>query len=233
VSRGTNPSWALVGAAPVLLAAFVVVERRQRTPVVELGILRIPVFVASGGIIALHNLAMYALLFELPTVCSTLLGAGANRTGLLLVAVLAPMVVLSPIAGRMTDHIGARRTALLGTGTALFGMCVLLATPLRSLPALIPGLIVLGLGIGLSSAPAQSSGMTAVRVGQSGVAAGMLSTMRYLGGVLGTLILAVMLAHSEDREMVRSAHRAILLIFTGALALALGCALLLPSKHRT
>jgi MFS family permease len=233
VRRGTSPSWALLGAAPLLLAAFVVVERRQRAPVVELGILRIPVFVASGGIIGLHNLAMYALLFELPSVCSTLLGAGANRTGLLLVAVLAPMVVLSPIAGRLTDRVGARSTALLGTGTALFGMCVLLATPVRTLPALIPGLIVFGLGLGLSSAPAQSSGMTAVRVEQSGVAAGMLSTMRYVGGVMGTLILAVLLAHSEDRELVRSAHRATLLIFVAALTLALGCALVLPAKHRT
>jgi MFS family permease len=198
---------------------------------VDLSLLQRPVFVASGLLIALQNLAMYALLFELPTTCGIVLGAETNRTGGLLVAITAPMVILAPIAGRLTDALGARKIAVLGATFAVLGVGVLLATPLRSLAAPVPGLILTGIGIGLSGAPAQSAGMSAAPADRGGVAAGMMATMRYLGGVAGTLVLGILLVQTESPEVALAAHRKALVVFLVSLVLATVCALLLPTKE--
>ena len=57
----------------VTLVAFALWERRHPEPVVDMRLLRTPVFVAGGLVVGLHNLAMYALLFELPGLVKTLL----------------------------------------------------------------------------------------------------------------------------------------------------------------
>ncbi len=241
VGRGGAIDLRLALACPVLLAIFVWVEGRAASPIVDLGLLRVLPFVTSGLLIALHNLAMYALLFELPNVCGMVLGSGASGAGRLLVSLMAPMVVFSPIAGRLTDSHGARRVALVGTTVALVGMVVLLLTPLRSLLSPVPGLVILGAGLGLSSSPAQSAGMSAIPASKSGVAAGMMATLRYLGGVIGTLILGVLFGVSrvssaigaaDDASAAVSLHRRALTIFCVALALAVACAVGLPSLRR-
>jgi MFS family permease len=219
----------LLVASPVLLAAFVMVERRHPAPVVDLSLLTRPVFVASGTLIALQNLAMYALLFELPTTCGIVLGAGANRTGGLLVAITAPMVVLAPVAGRMADAYGARKIAVLGALFAVAGIVALIVVPLVSIASAVPGLVLAGIGLGLSGAPAQSAGMSAAPADRGGVAAGMMATMRYLGGVAGTLALGIVLAPTDDPALALVAHRRALTIFLVALVLATGCALCLPT----
>jgi MFS family permease len=142
-------------------------------------------------------------------------------------------VMLSPVAGRLTDAIGARKVALTGTVLAAAGVGILLVTPLRSLSALVPGLVVFGVGLAFSGSPAQSAGMSAIPAARSGVAAGMMATMRYLGGVAGTLALGVALG-MPDRTSGESAaliaHRNSLLVFAASLVLAIGCSALLPNR---
>jgi MFS family permease len=230
VGRGGAFNWPLLAGCPLLLAAFVAVERRHVAPVVDLSLLAEPVFVASGMLIALQNLAMYALLFELPTTCGIVLGAGANRTGGLLVAITAPMVVLAPVAGRLADAFGARKVALAGALLAALGVAVLLMTPLESMLSPVPGLVLAGAGLGLSGAPAQSAGMSAAPADRGGVAAGMMATMRYVGGVAGTLALGILMVHAESPALALAAHRRALAVFLVALVLAAVSALRLPGK---
>jgi MFS family permease len=238
VGRGRDASPLLLGLGFALVAMFVIAEKRHPSPVTDLSLLREPVFLASGGVIALQNLAMYALLFELPATCARVLGATPSQTGPLLVAFMAPVVMLSPVAGRITDAIGARSVSLIGTVLAAAGVGTLLCTPLRSLSALVPGLVIFGVGLAFSGSPAQSAGMSAIPAERSGVAAGMMATMRYLGGVAGTLVLGITLEDPGLRDQLPghsaalAAHQSALLSFTVALVLAVGCAFFLPGKPR-
>jgi MFS family permease len=146
---------------------------------------------------------------------------------------MAPVVLLSPVAGRLADGLSARTVALIGAVLATSGMTLLLATPLRSLGAAVPGLILFGVGLALSNSPAQSAGMSAAPADRSGVAAGMMATMRYLGGIAGTLALGIVLATpgaATDHAAALSAHRHALVIFATALLLAVGCAAFLPGR---
>ncbi|MBK7150293.1 MAG: MFS transporter [Sandaracinaceae bacterium] len=219
-----------MGGGVALGVAFGLWEQRHPEPVVDLHLLTRKVFVAGGLIVALHNLAMYALLFELPSALDKVLGLGTQHSGPLLGALMVSMVVASPIAGRLSDRLGARLVAVTGCSVALAGIGSLVFVPLETARSAIPGLVLLGLGIGLSSSPAQASAMSAIPAEQSGVGAALLATLRYLGGIAGIIVLGFVWSGSPLPDIALVEHQRTLHYFTVSLVLALGCAMVLP-KH--
>lgn len=218
----------VIGAGLAIGLAFVVWELRHPEPVVDLSLLTHKAFLAGGLIIALHNLAMYGLLFELPGALDKVLGLGTHQTGPLLGALMVSMVIASPVAGRLSDRLGARLVAVTGCTVALMGIGALLVLPLESPRSAIPGLVLMGLGLGLSASPAQASAMGDVPPEVSGVAAALLATLRYLGGVTGIVILGFLWSNSDVPTVALMQHKQTLHYFSAALALALMCAMLLP-----
>ncbi|MEZ4326084.1 MAG: MFS transporter [Polyangiales bacterium] len=222
--------WGTLAAGGAGVMAFYVWERRHPEPVVDLSLLTRPVFVAGGMVVALQNLAMYALLFELPIMLGKLDRPEPVDPGPLLGALMVSMVVASPIAGRLADHFGARPIAVSGCLSTLAGLGVLFVTPVDQTTRLIPGLVCLGLGLGLSSSPSQASAMTASPRESSGVAGALLATLRYLGGVLGIVLLGLVLHDDATGAVAAHDHTSALTCFGVALVGALGCALVLPGK---
>ncbi|MDC0666270.1 MFS transporter [Nannocystis radixulma] len=225
----TDLRWA-VGLGIVGLGLFAVWERRAADPVVDFSLFRRPAFVGGSLIIALQNFAMYSTIFELPQVAGRLFHVGPRDVGSTLLAMMGMMVVASPFAGRFTDRFGPRRVALLGCSLALAGMLLLAMLPLHSLTDAVPPLVLLGAGLGLTSAPSQSAAMSDVPANRSGMAAGLTSTMRYVGGIAGLTVLGMVLTDEPAAEVVMHEHVVVLSIFAGALLLTLGLTLLLPSR---
>jgi MFS family permease len=93
-------------------------------------------------------------------------------------------------------------------------------------------LAILGIGIGLVTPAAQNSALSAVSRERSGMAAGVSSTMRYLGGITGVAILGRVLDLSGDRDAIISEHHTMLAVFTATLLVGLTCAALLPGRGR-
>jgi len=222
-----------IAVGALLVIAFVQWEKRQRDPVVDPKLFRNRVFVAGGGIIALQNLPMYALLFELPSLLGTVLRVDSHRTGPLLGTMMVAMVVASPISGRLTDRIGARIVAGVGTLTSLLGAAVMLMTELRTPMSYAPSLVLFGLGLGLSASPSQAAAMNVVARESSGAASGVLATMRYVGGIAGMLILGAFFHGSDVPSVAIAEHRFVLMVFTASLAIAFGCSMVLPGRPAT
>ncbi|MCY1054793.1 MFS transporter [Nannocystis sp. SCPEA4] len=221
--------WA-VGLGIVGLGLFAVWERRAADPVVDFSLFRRPAFVGGSLIIALQNFAMYSTIFELPQVAGRLFHVGPRDVGSTLLAMMGMMVVASPFAGRFTDRFGPRRVALIGCSLALAGMLLLVMLPLHSLTDAVPPLVLLGAGLGLTSAPSQSAAMSDVPADRSGMAAGLTSTLRYVGGIAGLTVLGLVLTDEPAAEVVMHEHAVVLSIFAGALLLTLGLTFLLPSR---
>jgi EmrB/QacA subfamily drug resistance transporter len=221
--------WALVLGALGLLP-FVLWERRAADPVIDFSLFKRRTFVGGGLIIALQNLAMYSILFELPQVAGRLFPVGPRELGNTLVAMMATMVVVSPFAGRASERFGPRVVALTGCLFALAGMVVLAVVPLNALTDSIPALVLFGAGLGLTSAPSQSASMSDVPREKSGMAAGLTSTMRYFGGVAGLSVLGIVLTETPSREVVLHEHRTAVIVFCVALAVTIACALVLPGR---
>lgn len=220
--------WLVLAGAGALAVVFVAWERRHPEPIMDLALLRRPVLTAGGLVIALHNLAMYALLFELPRTLERVLELRGHESGPLLGAMMISMVIASPISGRLSDRMGARPLAVGGTLLALFGIALLLLVPLTSVWSVLPSLVALGLGLGIASAPTQAAAMSAAPREGSGMAAALLSTLRYLGGVAGIVLLGVLQSSTEDREVALREHQHAVMLFAAALAIAVACAMVLP-----
>jgi MFS family permease len=142
----------------------------------------------------------------------------------------AAMVLASLVAGRLTDRVGPRPVAVGGTLTCLVAVGVLAFVGLSSAGALPLPLALLGLGVGLATPAAQSASLTAVPRERSGAAAGIGSTMRYLGGVVGVALLGRLVDVGDDRSAVVAEHRTVLGVFAVALVAALVCALALTGR---
>lgn len=227
-----STAWVLAGAGLVFVLPFVWWERRAADPVVAFSLFSSLPFTAGTLLIAVQNLAMYALLFELPLVLKSRFDVGARTTGQLLVCLMIAMVITSLIAGRLTDVVGARPLAVTGSVACLVGMLLLHNAEMASSGEVRIPLAILGIGLGLSGPAAQTASLSAVAAARSGMAAGVSSTMRYLGGVAGIAILGQVLDLDGTRAQILSEHRHALTIFGGALVVGLLCALVLPGRAK-
>ena len=228
--RTSGPAaWGLAVFGAALLTVFPFWERRAPSPVVDFSLLGRRAFVGGGSIIALQNMATYPLLFQLPVFFEQARHLGARTMGQALLAMTVAMMLASIAGGRLSERLGARAQTLIGSLTALLGLWWFTDFETVQVPFdVVPGMVLLGAGVGLTSPPAQAASMSVVEQEQAGMAGGMLSTMRYLGGVVGTTALGVLLRDSASP----AAHQAPVVAYAAAAILAALLSLLLPGRLR-
>ena len=188
-------------------------------------------FTAGSLLVALQNLVMYTLLFELPQVLAALLATDAAATGRLLVSMMAAMIVASfaggaahrpgrAAAARCRRHPDLpRRGGRVGGGRPVVGAASC-RFRWRSW----------GSGSDWPLRPPRAASLAAVPRRYSGAAAGIGSTMRYLGGVVGVALLGRLVDLGGDRSAVLAEHRTVLVVFAVALLGAVACAVVLPRR---
>jgi MFS family permease len=222
-------AWSIGGSGVALLIAFPLWERRALSPVIDFSLFKRSAFFGGGTIIALQNMAMYPLLFQLPVFFDRVRHLGARTMGQALLALTVAMMASSVAGGRLTELIGARAQTLVGSLIALAGLWWFADFESVRVPLdVIPGMLLIGVGIGMTSPPAQAASMSTVGREQSGMAGGVVSTMRYIGGVAGTTVVAALLSDSSSA----ASHQRPLSIYAGALIAAAVLSLLLPGRPK-
>jgi MFS family permease len=137
------------------------------------------------------------------------------------------MVISSMAAGHVAERIGARVQTLLGSVLALAGLWWFADLDTVRVPAdVMPGMLLIGLGLGMTSPPAQAASMSTVGRDQAGMAGGVLSTMRYLGGVAGITVLGALLSDSDNSAN----HQRPVFVYAGALLVAAALSFMLPGR---
>lgn len=213
--------WRLDGvplvAAPLLallalaaLAGLVQRARQRLDPALNPALFRRPGFTPATLTVLFSNLAMYTVLLSLPIYLDKRADWSGERIGLLLAGMSVQMIVFSPLGGRLADRRGRRAPALLGCALMVAGVVPLVAleTSWTWLMLLVP-LVVLGIGVGLSAAPVQAAAVNAVAASEAGQAAGLFSTMRYLGSILGSAGLAALLSDPPTDADMRLLYTAL------------------------
>lgn len=220
--------WLGLGGA-ALLAIFPWWERRAVSPVIDFSLLRRGAFLGGGSIIALQNMAMYPLLFQLPVFFDRVRHLNARTMGQALLALTIAMMLSSIAGGRLTEVIGARAQTLTGSLLALAGLWWFADLESVLVPVdVLPGMLLIGAGIGLTSPPAQAAAMSPIEPEQAGMAGGVLSTLRYIGGVAGTTTLGALLQDASSP----ASHQRPLFVYAGALVVSAVLSLLLPGRQR-
>ena len=175
-------------AAIVVGLAFVVRERRASDPVLDIRLFRRAAFAAGTALIALHNLVLYSMLLLIPFLLRQL-GGQALGTGATLLLFTAGMVLAAPLGGHLSDAIGPRVVVVAGSILAAAGGVFFAVS---GGTAIAVSLVLMGIGVGIATGPTQAAALAAAPRAQAGVAAGALSTMRYLGGVIGSGLVALL-----------------------------------------
>lgn len=186
--------WAGALALALGLALFLRYEARQADPALQPRLFRRRAFAAANAGVALSNLAMYVTLLALPVALARQGGWDSARTGLALALMSAGSVVLAPVGGRLADRLGRRWPTVAGMALMALGLLPLALAGAGQAALLLGGLALMGAGLGLGGAGLQTSAVEAVDAREAGVAAGVFSTSRYLGSIVGSSILAGMLA---------------------------------------
>jgi EmrB/QacA subfamily drug resistance transporter len=199
-------AWRLPGApllfAPVLglfaaAAGFALVRHSRRfpDPVLNLALFRARGFTPAVATVLLSNLAMYTLLLSLPLFLTAWSLWGSARIGLLLAGLSLPTIVFAPLGGRLSDRLGRRAPAVVGMALITLGALPFLAVyPTWSWLVYAGPLVLIGAGLGLSMAPVQTTAVETAHSSQAGQASGLFSTMRYLGSILGSSVMAAVLS---------------------------------------
>ena len=208
-------------AAVVLLAAFVLIERRRRAPMLDLSLFRRPAFDGASIVAFALSGSIFAMFLYLTLYLQNILGLSPLGAGLRLLTLSAAILVTSFVAGRLTTVVPVR--LLMGAGLALVGVSLLLmrgVTVTSQWTHLLPGFIVGGVGVGLINPPLASTAIAVVPPRQAGMGSGINSTFRQVGIATGIAALGSIFT-SEIRAHVSSALRAAHLGSAHAIATAI------------
>ncbi|WP_203919253.1 MFS transporter [Rugosimonospora africana] len=184
-----------LAASAVLLIAFVAVQRRRATPMLDLRLLRVPTF--NGGLAAAWAISasLFSLLTYLVIYVQNILGLSAVATGIRFLPLTGAIFVTAGIAGRLTSH--APKRLLIAPGFVLIGAGLLAMrglTPQSTWTHLLPGMVVAGVGAGLVNVPLVSTAVGVVEPARAGMASGINSTLRQVGIATGVAALGTIFA---------------------------------------
>ena len=181
------------------LAAFVLLELHQRSPMLDLSLFRSSTFAGANVVALLVTLAMFGVFFFMSIYMQNILGYSATKTGAAFLPMTILIILIAPIAGRSSDRIGSRALMTAGMLCLAASLAVFSRLGLDStFWDIFPGLIVGGFGMALVMTPMTAAALGSVPVEKSGVGSGVLNTFRQLGGALGIAVMGAIVASYVD-----------------------------------
>jgi len=175
-----------VAASVVILTLFVWIERRNKSPMLDMSLFRIRLFSASTASAVLNYICLYSVIFLLPFYLIQGRGLNPEQAGLLLTAQPIVMAVAAPLSGLLSDRIGSRFLSSLGMAILALGLFLLSRLgPDSPDSSIITSLAVTGLGTGIFISPNTSALLGSAPRQRQGIASGILATARNVGMVLG------------------------------------------------
>jgi EmrB/QacA subfamily drug resistance transporter len=186
---------AVFAVAAVSLTAFVLVERHQRLPMLDLGLFRDSTFTGANLAMLLVALAMFGVFFFNSLFMQNVLGYSPIQTGAIFLPMTVLIILVAPWAGKLSDKVGSRW--FIGAGLVLVSISLVLFAQLdagSTFVDILPGLLAGGLGMALAMTPTTAAAMGAVPVDQAGVGSGVLNSARQVGGSLGIAVMGALVA---------------------------------------
>ncbi|HEU0056384.1 MAG TPA: MFS transporter [Gaiella sp.] len=199
--EANNYGWGsvrIVGAfvvAAVSLTAFILLERRQRAPMLDLTLFRNRTYVGANLAMLLVALAMFGVFFFVSLYMQNVLGYSAVEAGAAFLPMTLLIIVIAPLAGRASDRWGSRwlitgGMVLLAAQLAYFSQLSDDATFWVLLPALVLG----GFGMSMTMTPSSAAAMRAVPVEKAGIGSAVLNACRQVGGSTGIAVMGAIMA---------------------------------------
>lgn len=194
-----SPVPVFIGLGLIILILFVAweryVEKRGKTPLVSLELLKNRQFTVGTLTTAAISLGMAGLVFSLPVFLQAVRNLDALHTGLTMLPLSIALLVAAPVAGFLGHKFEPKRIIQLGLllNTAAYFVLRQTISVTSGVQELMPGMILFGIGMGLTMSQISNISLSAVSVQQAGEASGVNNTLRQVGMTLGSAILGAVL----------------------------------------
>ena len=194
---------AVFGVSAALLIGFVAWELRHPEPLMRFGILRTRTL--SGANVAgfIMGTAMFSMFLMLTLYMQQVLGYSAMKTGVAYLAVAGTAIVWSAVAGQLVTRIGVKPVLVVGMAMLTGGLLYFTQVSVGGsyLGDLMPGFLIVGVGIGFSFVPISIAALAGVKASEAGLASGLINTSQQIGGALGIAALST-IATSQTQDSV-------------------------------
>ena len=185
----------LFAISAISLVAFVVLEHRQRLPMLDLSLFKSRTYAGANVAMLLVTLAMFGIFFYNSLFIQNVLGYSPVQTGAIFLPMTVLIILVAPQAGHLSDRIGSRW--LIGTGLSFVTLSLVLFAQLdqgSTFWDMVPGLLTGGFGMALTMTPTTAAAMGSVPVDKAGVGSAVLNAFRQVGGSLGIAIMGAVVA---------------------------------------
>jgi EmrB/QacA subfamily drug resistance transporter len=222
---------ALFALAIAGIAAFIQIERRVKAPMIDFAFFRSRTSLGANLVGFLVTFAMFAQFFFITLYMQNILHYGPLETGVRFLPSTLVIIVMGPLAGRLTDRVGPR--PLMTLGLVIVSAAILIQSQITvhsGYLLLLPGFILMGAGMGLVMSPMSTAAMNAVDRTKAGAASGVLSMSRMVGSTFGVAIMGALVT-TIGRSKIDSGLPHLPAATRGALANSIGSGGPIGGRH--
>lgn len=226
-NRGWADAWTLAGFAAVALlaATFVTHETRIAQPMLDLSLFRNPRFTAASGSVAISFFALSGFIFLVTQYFQFLKNYGPLSTGIRLLPVASCVAAASILGARLAVRIGTKVVVTAGLSVmAAFYLWTATTNASTSYGTIAAQMILLGTGMGLTSAPATEAIMGVVPGAKAGVGSAVNDATRLLGGTLGVAVIGSVYASLYTSDLANTLPASAAATTKGSVGAALAAA---------
>ena len=177
----------------VFLGLFVLVEDREKQPMLPLSVFRSSQFSAANAVTFVVYAALSGALFLVPVVLQQVKGYSPLESGLALLPVTIIMLVLSARSGALAARIGPRLQMTVGPVVIAAGLLMLtqIASPGNYFAVVLPGVLVFGFGLAINVAPLTATALAAAPAEHAGIASAVNNDVARAAGLIAVAVLPV------------------------------------------
>ncbi len=194
----------------LFMALFILIENKTKDPMLPLVLFKIRNFSATTAIGFFINISFYGLIFVFSLYFQQLRGLSPLKTGIAFLPAMGAILMANLLAGRLAKGLGPKKVILIGALCFLAGSLVMLDVSKQTafLWVALP-LFAMGLGVGLIVPPMTSAMLGSVDKSQSGVASGVLNSMRQAGSVIGVALFGSLVA--KGGQFINGMHLSLII----------------------
>ncbi|HUE27017.1 MAG TPA: MFS transporter [Solirubrobacteraceae bacterium] len=244
VGWGASRTWIEIAAAVVLLIAFVVIESRQRHPLMPFSIFRLRTLRGSDIVGLLIGMSLFSMFFFISLYLQQVLHYSPIKTGISYLPLAVGIIISAGLASQLVTRVGFKPTLIAGllliTGGLLWFSQVPAIGGSYTADVLGPSLLA-AVGLGFAFVSVTIGAVTGTKPHEAGLASGLINTAQQVGGALGLAILATIAnsrtqsllhagVHSTSVALTKGFERAFLVGAGFAIAGAILAAVLISSR---
>jgi EmrB/QacA subfamily drug resistance transporter len=191
---GSAETIGFFAASAALLGAFLAWEARAAEPLMPFSIFRLRTLTGANIAGLILGTAVFAMFLMLTLYMQQVLGYSPLKTGVAYLAVAGTAIIWSGVAAQLVNRVGVKPVLVAGMAALTAGLVSFSQVSVGGsyVADLLPGFLLIGLGLGFSFVPISIAALAGVRASEAGLASGLINTSQQIGGALGVAILSTL-----------------------------------------